>query len=159
MTAKEAFDITIEALRKEGLKSDEIIEVISNMLNSINEFGDSTRSKKTYRETKERKVRELLLKIGITRNIKGYNYLVEAILLYDEDTSKQITGYIYPKVAEKFNSTKERVERAIRHAIEKCFNNMDAEAIYFFFGNTVGIRQGKPTNAEFIALCSEWLNR
>ena len=66
-----------------------------------------------------------------------------------------VTKVLYPKVAEEYNTTASRVERAIRHAIEVAWSRGNLEAINRVFGFTVDTRRGKPTNSEFIALVAD----
>ena len=55
------------------------------------------------------------------------------------------------------NTTSSRVERAIRHAIEVAWERIKPQAIDKYFGYTININKGKPTNSEFIALISDKL--
>ena len=52
--------------------------------------------------------------------LKGYKYILAAIeqVLEDETSLEGVTKILYPDVAKKYNSTPQRVEKAIRHAIE-----------------------------------------
>ena len=65
-------------------------------------------------------VTELMHEMGIPAHVKGYQYLRDAILrvLADENLTGNITKELYPKVAAKYDTSPDRVERAIRHAIE-----------------------------------------
>lgn len=94
---------------------------------------------------------------GIPPHIKGYDYLGEAIemVLADHNHIHTITKTLYPAVAKKFNTTYSRVERAIRHAIETSFNNLDPNTMFDIFGNTIDYNRGKPTNSQFIATLAE----
>lgn len=98
--------------------------------------------------------------IGITANIRGYHYLREAILLVHEnfDLMNQLTTNLYVSVAKKYNSTPQRVERAMRHAIETAWNKGNIEVLENFFGYTILDTKGKPTNGEFIAMLADKLN-
>jgi two-component system response regulator (stage 0 sporulation protein A) len=49
------------------------------------------------------------------------------------------------------------VERAIRHAIEVCWNRGKIEAINNFFGSAIFTKYDRPTNGEFIALITDKL--
>lgn len=95
----------------------------------------------------------VLLDLGVPCHIKGHPYLVTAISVVVEnaDCINAITGVLYPIVAEKHGTTPSRVERAIRHAIECCWDRGDMDILAHYFGNTVSINKGKPTNSEFIA--------
>ena len=98
--------------------------------------------------------------IGITANIRGYHYLREAILLVHDnfELMSQLTTGLYVSVAEKYNSTPQRVERAMRHAIETAWNKGNVEVLEDFFGYTIMDTKGKPTNGEFIAMLADKLN-
>lgn len=99
-------------------------------------------------------------KVGITANIKGYHYLRDAILLVhnDFDLMSHLTNGLYMTVAQKHNSTPQRVERAMRHAIETAWNRGNLEVLQDFFGYTILDTKGKPTNGEFIAMLADKLN-
>ena len=58
-------------------------------------------------------------------------------------------------IAEKYNTTPSRVERAIRHAIEVAWNRGKVETIDKIFGYTIDQNKGKPTNSEFIAMVAD----
>jgi len=105
-------------------------------------------------------VTEHIKKVGITANIKGYHYLRDAILLVHEDIDmmSHLTTGLYSAVARKHNSTPQRVERAMRHAIETAWNRGNIEVLQEFFGYTILDTKGKPTNGEFIAMLADKLN-
>lgn len=97
--------------------------------------------------------------VGITANIKGYHYLRDAILLVHENFSlmSRLTSGLYTSVANKYNTTPQRVERAMRHAIETAWNRGNLEVLQDFFGYTILETKGKPTNGEFIAMLADKL--
>lgn len=99
-------------------------------------------------------------KVGITANIKGYHYLRDAILLVHDDFEmmSHLTTGLYQAVARKHNSTPQRVERAMRHAIETAWNRGNIEVLQELFGYTILDTKGKPTNGEFIAMLADQLN-
>ena len=105
------------------------------------------------------KIANILHQIGISPNLKGYRYLREEIKMTVENFSviDSITKEIYPSVAQKFNTTPSRVERATRHAIEKAWDKGDPEVLNGMFGYTIDSRKGKPTNSEFIAMIADKL--
>ncbi|MCM1024281.1 MAG: sporulation transcription factor Spo0A [Prevotella sp.] len=102
-------------------------------------------------------VTDVLHQMGIPAHIKGYHYLREAIVLSleDEEMLECITKLLYPTVAERFETTPSRVERAIRHAIETAWDRGDVDVLNGMFGYTVSVGKGKPTNSEFIALITD----
>jgi len=102
-------------------------------------------------------VTETIHNMGVPAHIKGYSYLRESIIMSIENKEmiNSITKILYPTVAEKFNTTPSRVERAIRHAIEVAWERGDVDTLNGYFGYTIHIGRGKPTNSEFIALLSD----
>jgi len=101
----------------------------------------------------------IMHEIGIPPHIKGYQYLREAIMMVVHDIRllNAITKELYPSIAEKYNTTASRVERAIRHAIEVAWSRGRIETINKLFGYTVHEQKGKPTNGEFIAMVADKL--
>ena len=65
---------------------------------------------------------------------------------------------LYVEIARENDSTPSRVERAIRHAIEVAWCRGNAQAINSIFGYTVSVAKGKPTNSEFIALLTDFID-
>ena len=60
-------------------------------------------------------------------------------------------------IAEKYDTTPSRVERAIRHAIELAWDRGNTDMISRYFGYTINLEKGKPTNSEFIAMVADRL--
>lgn len=114
---------------------------------------------KKNQENLEALVTNVIHEVGVPAHIKGYQYLREAIMVVvnDIDVINQITKQLYPNIANKFNTTPSRVERAIRHAIEVAWARGQQEAVESIFGYTVSAAKGKPTNSEFIAMIADKL--
>ena len=102
-------------------------------------------------------VTDIIHQIGVPAHIKGYHYLREAIIscVNDREMLESVTKLLYPSVAKKFSTTPSRVERAIRHAIEIAWDRGDVDTLNSFFGYTINVGKGKPTNSEFIALITD----
>lgn len=111
---------------------------------------------KTDRTLDER-LANIFISVGIPAHIKGYQYLREAIKIAIDspDIINSITKKLYPEVAERFDTTASKVERAIRHAIEVAWNKGKIENINHLFGIKVYNSNEKPTNGEFIALVAD----
>ena len=90
----------------------------------------------------------IIKEIGVPAHIKGYAFLREAIqMVYtDVDLLGSVTKVLYPEIAQKYNTTSSRVERAIRHAIEVAWNRGNYDVISKMFGYTVHHLKSKPTN-------------
>jgi two-component system response regulator (stage 0 sporulation protein A) len=107
--------------------------------------------------TREAQITHYLHQIGIPANIRGYEYLRQAITLVAEspDIINAVTKRLYPMIAVEYKTTASRVERAIRHAIEVAWGRGDTDALNRLFGYTIDVSRGKPTNSEFIALIAD----
>ena len=104
-------------------------------------------------------ITKVLHELGIPSHIKGYQYIREAIgIIYDNPSRiGGITKDLYPELADKFETTTSRVERAIRHAIEVSWNRGDWDLMEEIFGHSVDIDKAKPTNSEFIVTVADKL--
>ncbi|WP_334110186.1 sporulation transcription factor Spo0A [Thermodesulfitimonas autotrophica] len=136
----------------------------SVLANRIKQLGDGAATGTPFiAATKPRNldvaVTNIIHEIGVPAHIKGYHYLRDAILMVVEEINLLggITKELYPMIAQKYNTTPSRVERAIRHAIELAWDRGNMEAISKFFGYTVNMAKGKPTNSEFIAMIADKL--
>lgn len=118
----------------------------------------SIREKKSTASLDE-KISNIFISIGIPPHIKGYNYLREGIkyAVAEPNIINNVTKELYPKIANHFDTTPSKVERAIRHAIEVAWNRGRIDAINAIFGVRVYIGTEKPTNSEFIALVADKL--
>ncbi|WP_347487552.1 sporulation transcription factor Spo0A [Desulfoscipio sp. XC116] len=104
-------------------------------------------------------VTNIIHEMGVPAHIKGYHYLRDAILQVIEDVNLlgAVTKELYPMIAHKYKTTPSRVERAIRHAIELAWDRGNIEMMTKFFGYTINLQRGKPTNSEFIAMVADKL--
>ena len=104
-------------------------------------------------------ITSLLHSLGIPSHIKGYNYIRDSIdLMYNHPSMiGAITKELYPEIANRYDTTASRVERAIRHAIEVSWNRGDYDVMESLFGNSVDYDRAKPTNSEFIATLADKL--
>jgi len=114
---------------------------------------------KTLRRSIEINVTNMIHSVGVPANIKGYQYLRDAIIMAicEADLINAVTKQLYPRVASNHNTSPSRVERAIRHAIEVACMRGNEEVLYRLFGYTVSNSKGKPTNSEFIAMIADKL--
>lgn len=107
----------------------------------------------------DEQITSIFLSIGIPAHIKGYQFLRTAVKRVMESPTliNAITKELYPYVAEEFDSTASKVERAIRHAIEVAWSRGKIENINEIFGYNIYTKNDKPTNGEFIALIADKL--
>lgn len=118
-------------------------------------------SNEKWSENIEDVISEILVELGMPSHIMGYQYSVYAIKIAVENTDiiNAITRGLYPTVAEHYGTTASRVERAIRHGIECAWDRGDLDVIEKYFGNTISLTKGRPTNSEFIAHVSNIVRR
>lgn len=105
----------------------------------------------------EEKISNIFITVGIPAHIKGYQFLREAIKMAIDNPEiiNSITKKLYPSIADRFETSSSKVERAIRHAIEVAWNRGKIENINNLFGLKVYSSNEKPTNGEFIALVAD----
>ena len=105
----------------------------------------------------DEKISNIFISIGIPANIKGYQFLREAVKLAVEepDIIGSITKKLYPTIAERFETSSSKVERGMRHAIEVAWNRGKIENINALFGLKIYNSNEKPTNGELIALIAD----
>ncbi|MGD0621628.1 MAG: sporulation transcription factor Spo0A [Thermacetogeniaceae bacterium] len=104
-------------------------------------------------------VTNLIHQMGVPAHVRGYQYLRDAIInvIREMTLLGAVTKELYPMIAEKYNTTPSRVERAIRHAIELAWDRGNVDLMNKVFGYTIDVERGKPTNSEFIAMVADRL--
>lgn len=101
----------------------------------------------------ERYITEIMLDIGVPAHLKGYHYLRDAILISGRDMEvvSSVTKLLYPTIAKHFKTTDQKVERAIRNAIEVSWERGNMETFEKMFGYSAQTGRTRPTNSEYIA--------
>lgn len=101
----------------------------------------------------ERRVTKMMLDIGVPAHLNGFRYLREAVMMCLEDMEvvSSVTKLLYPELAKKFRTTDQKVERAIRNAIEVSWERGNEETFEELFGYTCADGKNRPTNSEYIA--------
>lgn len=101
----------------------------------------------------EKKITALMLDMGVPAHLKGYHYLRQAILLAGKDMEVvgSVTKLLYPVIAKQYQTTDQKVERAIRNAIEISWLRGNIETFEELFGYSVQSGKTRPTNSEYIA--------
>ena len=177
----------LEEMKKKNITKNVIVETsynASDVIRQVSEFGVSyfilkpfdleDLEKRMYevvhKNTKNKNIdfttsnlqlsiTKVLHELGIPSHIKGYQYIREAIgIIYNgPEIIGGITKELYPELANKFDTTVSRVERAIRHAIEVSWNRGNYYLMEEIFGHSVDIDKAKPTNSEFMVTIADKL--
>lgn len=101
----------------------------------------------------ERYITEVMLDIGVPAHLRGYYYLRAAILMTGRDIEvvTSVTKLMYPVIARHFKTTDQKVERAIRNAIEVSWERGNTQTFEKLFGYSIQDGKTRPTNSEYIA--------
>lgn len=156
----------LEELKKMGWTIDDLIELTSELEEAA---GFKNDEKKTVTVKQDfiddikshnldmgvyQEISKILLLFGITPNLKGYHYIMEAVQLgmKDKDVFTMLTSHLYYPVAKKYNTTPQKVERCVRHAIEKGWKKTSEENKLAILSTTY---QFVPNTSEFVGLLCE----
>lgn len=141
------------------LKPYELSDLENRILEASNVCEKENKNINIYHNNLQISVTKILHELGVPSHIKGYQYIREGILLIynNPEIIGGITKELYPEIANKYDTTVSRVERAIRHAIEVSWNRGDWELMEEIFGHSVDIDKAKPTNSEFIVTVADKL--
>ncbi|MGN1318931.1 MAG: sporulation initiation factor Spo0A C-terminal domain-containing protein [Lachnospirales bacterium] len=128
-------------------------------MNSPGELTNKTLENAVDENYVEKQITAILNGSGIFPNLKGYRYLKCALLLgyKDEEMLDGVTKVLYPKIAKTNNTTSDRVERAIRHAIESAWSKCNGNGFYEKMGFITCEGRRRPTNSEYIFTALEYL--
>ena len=107
----------------------------------------------------ERRISKLLMNLGIRTNLKGYKFLLKSILYgyNDFEMVDCVTKILYPQLAKEYQSTSEKVERSIRHAIKIAWDSSGDRQVYKRIGLIISDDSKRPTNSQFITTAIEYL--
>lgn len=103
----------------------------------------------------EEMVTEVMIQdLGIPAHLKGYGYTRDAIVMaiYDQETVSSVTKLLYPEVAKLHKTTDQKVERAIRNAIEVSWQRANPDSAKKLFGYNDGTR---PSNSMYISAVAD----
>lgn len=135
---------------------------LSDLEKRINDIMNRKQDKNNidfYHSNLQVSISKMLHDLGIPSHIKGYQFIRDAVyMLFDKpEIIGGITKELYPELANRYDTTVSRVERAIRHAIEVSWTRGDLRLMENIFGHSVDIDKAKPTNSEFIVTIADKL--
>lgn len=97
----------------------------------------------------ELKMDMLLLELGHDDFNRGTAYIREGIKLYEPGMA--LFKELYPTIAKRHNTTASRVERCMRHSLDKAWNRGNNAEQHRLFGWSIDPGKGRPTVGEYIA--------
>ena len=68
-----------------------------------------------------------------------------------------VTKLLYPDLAKHFQTTPEKIERSLRHLIEKSWEKGEKTRFEELFGYHRDNSEIRPTNSEYIAILADWI--
>ena len=101
-------------------------------------------------------INRILKALDMPAHLKGYRYIYFAVKLVinNPDYINSITKKLYPEIANEFETTASRVERAVRTAIETVWRRAPMDVIEKYFPYYAA-SYTKPSNSEFIAYIAD----
>ena len=106
---------------------------------------------------------ELLEQLGLARKEKGFERLSYAIAVTAKEFERagSVTKLLYPDLAKHFQTTPEKIERSLRHLIEKSWEKGEKTRFEELFGYhrvrpTVSILQSWLTGSGVAAMRMDW---
>lgn len=102
---------------------------------------------------------ELLEQLGLARKEKGFERLSYAIAVTAKEFERagSVTKLLYPDLAKHFQTTPEKIERSLRHLIEKSWEKGEKTRFEKLFGYHRDNSEIRPTNSEYIAILADWI--
>lgn len=164
---KTAFDRTVDALKQQGMNSDEILNELSLLFQELTK-GENVVVRKLNKPIEESeedsekeyelRIKKLLHDLGISCKLSGYNILVQAIKLYSANSKQRIVKDLYGELVQMFDSKPSTMEKNIRYAIEFGMSNGPAKIYEENFVIKERRKRRYITNTEFIRRCVQILN-
>lgn len=97
---------------------------------------------------------DVLLKCGMPCNIKGFHYIVHAMVLFDNGWANRKTCELYKKIGEDLDSTASRVERDMRHAFSYVYTKLPVSEVEKYF-DLYNQQNGAQLACFYYRLCRE----
>lgn len=98
----------------------------------------------------EAKLDEVLLELGHDDFNRGTAYIREGVKHF-EAGKRMMTKELYPAIARAHGSSSARIERMMRHSIEKAWSRNPLDSQTKYFGFSIDPARGKPTVGEYCA--------
>ena len=110
-------------------------------------------------DSKQKEVSELLKELGFPRASGGFSDCRDAVVmaLGREELYGSLTKVIFPQIAKKRGRSSSAVEKSVRDALSKGWEEGNRDKFRVVFGDSYRPRRGKPTVIEFITAAKDYL--
>lgn len=107
----------------------------------------------------ERAISRFMLELGIPAHLRGYQFLRSAVLMCVDNMELvgSVTKLLYPDLAKLYKTTDQKIERAIRNAIEVSWERGNYLLFEKLFGYCNTGEYNRPTNSEYIAAVADYI--
>ena len=108
----------------------------------------------------DKQIMKLLDAMYFSKDKIGTIYIIDAMMLAINESDEyllNLTGLLYPKIAGNYGINPKSVDRAIRTVIKDAFENISANTISDFLGNSLDNEKGYPTNSQFLMSLAEYI--
>ena len=107
----------------------------------------------------EQAISGFMLELGIPAHLRGYQYLRSAVEMCAKDMELvgSVTKLLYPDLAKLYKTTDQKIERAIRNAIEVSWERGNSALFEQLFGYCNSNEYSRPTNSEYIATVADYI--
>ena len=107
----------------------------------------------------EQAISSFMLELGIPAHLRGYQYLRSAVEMCTQDMELvgSVTKLLYPDLAKMYKTTDQKIERAIRNAIEVSWERGNSALFEQLFGYCNSNEYSRPTNSEYIATVADYI--
>lgn len=126
--------------------TDEVTKILSNI-----EERKAEKIEKEKLDEYRTKTSKILSELGITTKYLGYEYIKELVLdiICDKRMLKSFNTKLYPKLAIKYNTKINNIERNIRNAINVAVENCKNKELFNKICGKVNSETG-PSNKQFV---------
>lgn len=107
----------------------------------------------------ESEITEMMLTLGMPAHLIGYQYVRSSILrtVIEPELVTMVTKLLYPDLGKEFKTTDQKIERAIRNAIEVSWERGQIELQEELWGYSREDNTKRPTNSEYIAVVADFI--
>ena len=111
------------------------------------------------RQELEQAISGFMLELGVPAHLRGYQYLRSAVEMCAQDMELvgSVTKLLYPDLAKMYHTTDQKIERAIRNAIEVSWERGNSELFERLFGYSNSNEYSRPTNSEYSATVADYI--